>query len=74
MATGEEEFRAGEFVPAGRYVRVDDAARRVIELREAGRLPSSFDGRVAIYCRLPDPLDLGAGVPEGLRRERRGIR
>ena len=54
MGSLDEEFVASTLVPAGRYVRVDDASGRVIELLEPGRLPPSFDGRVAVYRRLPD--------------------
>ena len=45
-------FRAGEPAPAGRYQRIDRPAREV-ELGEAGTLPPSFDGRVAVYRPVP---------------------
>jgi hypothetical protein len=46
-------FEAGKPAPAGRYQRIDRAGRDV-ELCEAGNLPPSFDGRVAVYARLAE--------------------
>jgi len=42
-------WKAGEWVPAGAYVRIDDDSYRKITLRTAGSLPASFDGHVACY-------------------------
>jgi hypothetical protein len=44
-------WRAGDVVPAGTYLRVDDHSYRVIILNEQGHLPASCDGHVALYCR-----------------------
>ncbi len=46
-----ETYRAGEFAPAGTYMRVDDGSRRVVVLEQDGLLPPGFDGHVAIYLR-----------------------
>ncbi len=40
---------AGELVPAGMYRRVDDARHAVVTLDEAGPLPASLDGHIALY-------------------------
>ena len=42
-------WKAGEFVPAGTYVRVDDLSYKVVVLRQDGPLPATFDGHVALY-------------------------
>ncbi len=42
-------WKAGELVPAGTYVRIDDESSRQITLFMAGPLPASFDGHVACY-------------------------
>ena len=44
-------YTAGSRVPAGRYRRVD-ASGRDVEMAEAGPLPASFDGRVALYVKV----------------------
>ena len=44
-------YTAGSQVPAGTYRRVD-APGRDVELPDVGRLPASFDGRVAIYVKV----------------------
>ena len=41
-------YVAGSWVPAGRYRRID-APGRDVQLADAGVLPASLDGRVAIY-------------------------
>ena len=51
---------AGSHVPAGRYVRADVASGRVLVLEREDWLPASFDGRVALYRRLPGELALEA--------------
>ncbi len=43
-------WRAGEVVPAGTYVRVDDRSYRAVLLDQVGPLPATFDGHVALYC------------------------
>ena len=43
-------WKAGEVVPAGTYVRVDDRSYRAVTLEQDGSLPATFDGRVALYC------------------------
>jgi hypothetical protein len=50
---GKPLWRAGEFVPAGTYLRVDDHSYRRIVLEQPGPLPPSYDGHVAFYCRAP---------------------
>lgn len=42
-------WQAGEVVPAGLYQRVDDEAHSVVTLEQAGPLPASLDGHVALY-------------------------
>lgn len=46
---GTELFAAGERVPAGVYLRVDDGSFHHLELAAGGILPASFDGHVALY-------------------------
>jgi hypothetical protein len=46
-------YLAGEVVPPGEYVRVDAWPESRVVLAREGRLPASFDGRVAAYQRLP---------------------
>ena len=43
-------WRAGEVVPAGTYVRMDDRSYRTVVLDQVGPLPATFDGHVALYC------------------------
>lgn len=43
-------WKAGEVVPAGTYVRVDDRSYRAVTLKQEGPLPATFDGHVALYC------------------------
>jgi hypothetical protein len=50
---GRPLWRAGEMVPAGSYLRVDDRSYRVVVLEQAGPLPASCDGHVAWYCQAP---------------------
>ena len=51
---GEETlYLAGEVVPPGEYVRVDAWPHARVVLTREGRLPASFDGRVAAYHRVP---------------------
>ncbi len=47
-------FSAGQFAPAGHYLRVDAAGHRVVILPGEDVLPASHDGRVAEYVRLED--------------------
>ncbi len=42
-------WKAGEVVPAGTYVRIDDESYRKVTLQQTGPLPASFDGHVAYY-------------------------
>ncbi len=43
-------WKAGEIVLAGTYTRVDDRSYRAVTLEQAGPLPATFDGHVALYC------------------------
>lgn len=43
-------WKAGEVVPVGTYVRVDDQSYRSVILDQEGPLPATFDGHVAMYC------------------------
>ncbi len=43
-------WRAGEVVPTGTYVRVDDQSYHPVILDQDGPLPATFDGHVALYC------------------------
>jgi hypothetical protein len=46
---GTRLYQAGEWAPAGTYLRVDDGSLRSLSLAADGALPASFDGRVALY-------------------------
>lgn len=46
----QELWKAGDIVPAGAYARVDDQSYHVVLLEQAGRLPATFDGHLALYC------------------------
>lgn len=46
---GARLYQAGEWVPAGAYLRVDDESFQRLSLIANGRLPASFDGHVALY-------------------------
>lgn len=50
---GMHVWQAGDSVPAGIYLRVDDASFRVVNLEQEDRLPASYDGHIAWYCRAP---------------------
>ena len=50
---GVNVWRAGDSVRTGIYLRVDDDSFRVVVMEEEGRLPASYDGHVAHYCRAP---------------------
>jgi hypothetical protein len=52
-------YEAGMPAPAGRYQRIDGAAR-VVVLEQPGRLPPSFDGRVALYARITERVGVEA--------------
>ena len=49
-------WKAGEIAPAGTYVRVDDCSYRAVTLEQAGPLPATFDGHVALYYPAPFAL------------------
>jgi hypothetical protein len=53
-----EVWHAGEIVPAGAYLRLDDDLRRIVVLEQRGALPPGFDGRIALYCRAAPRLSL----------------
>lgn len=60
----DAEYTAGQTVPPGRYVRVDEGGGRVIELAATDLLPASCDGRVAVYRRCPAwPWLTNQGIP-----------
>lgn len=46
-------WKAGERVPAGTYLRIDDESSRIVVLLQEGPLPASFDGHVALYRTAP---------------------
>ncbi|HEY7849786.1 MAG TPA: hypothetical protein VIC27_06950 [Ktedonobacterales bacterium] len=48
-------FQAGELVPAGAYLRVDDESFQRVSLVSNGALPASFDGHVALYRAAATP-------------------
>ena len=54
-------WKAGEVVPAGTYVRVDDRSYRPVILGQRGPLPATFDGHVALYCTSACACRDGAG-------------
>ncbi len=43
-------WKAGEVVPAGTYVRVDDRSYRAVILDQESPLPATFDGHIALFC------------------------
>jgi hypothetical protein len=49
----EHIWKAGEIVPAGTYVRIDELPYRVVTLESKGPLPATFDGHIACYRTLP---------------------
>ena len=59
MSEKDRLYLAGHRAPAGRYRRVDVPDERVVELADAGVLPASLDGHVAVYR----PLPLAGAVP-----------
>jgi hypothetical protein len=56
-------YAAGGLAPAGTYRRIDGNPREIV-LTEQGHLPPSFDGRVAIYARVTEPVRLEARETE----------
>lgn len=52
---GSALYDAGDAVPAGIYVRVDDGSFRQVILEQRGPLPPSFDGHVAQYRHAAAP-------------------
>ena len=46
----QELWKAGDSAPAGTYVRVDDLSYRSVTLKQAGPLPTTFDGHTAFYA------------------------
>ncbi len=46
-------WKAGEVVPAGVYVRIDDRSYHRVRLEQDGPLPASFDGQIACYRAAP---------------------
>lgn len=46
---GAHLYHAGERVPAGTYLRVDDGSFQRLRLSSRGTLPASLDGHVALY-------------------------
>ena len=46
---GTPLYQAGERVPAGAYLRVDDGSFHRVSLPAGGVLPASFDGHIAVY-------------------------
>ena len=46
-------WKAGEIVPAGTYMRIDQQSSRLVTLDGEGPLPATFDGHVAYYRALP---------------------
>lgn len=73
---GTPLFQAGQQVPAGTYLRVDDGSFQRVRLASRGILPASLDGHVAFYRTAAAPCacqrrheNLGArdGRPEVLQ-------
>lgn len=52
---GTQLFAAGERVPAGDYLRVDDGSFHHVDLSSGGVLPPSYDGHVALYRHAAAP-------------------
>lgn len=64
-------WKAGELVPAGIYIRIDDASYRKVLLRQAGHLPASFDGHIACYraaARLTGIQEAQWELPDGVQQ------
>ncbi len=62
---GTRLYQAGEWAPAGTYLRVDNGSFQRLSLPAGGALPASFDGRVALYRLAAAPC-----VCERRQRER----
>ncbi len=62
---GTHLYQAGEWAPAGTYLRVDDGSFLRLRLSASGALPASFDGRVALYRSAAAPC-----ICERRQRER----
>jgi hypothetical protein len=68
---GTRIFLAGECVPAGTYLRVDDGSFQRLHLTASGELPASFDGHIARYriaaapcaCQLRQTRDAATTIP-----------
>lgn len=52
---GTQIYQAGERVPSGAYLRVDDGSFQRLLLSSSGVLPASFDGHVALYRAAANP-------------------
>lgn len=50
---GVDGWHAGDVVPPGIYLRVDDNSFRMVIMEQEGRLPASYDGHIAHYCHSP---------------------
>ena len=65
---GSMLYQAGEVVPAGTYLRIDDGSFHRIVLDRSGPLPATFDGHIASYrdgvmsCRCVEHQSADAGV------------
>lgn len=46
---GTRLYHAGEHVPEGTYLRIDDGSFECVKRSSDGALPASFDGHVALY-------------------------
>lgn len=68
---GIHVWKAGDLVPAGSYLRVDDDSYRLVVLEQQGQLPASYDGHIAYYCRAPlvCPMNVQAGASRAFINE-----
>ena len=57
-------YTAGQTAPPGHYRRVDGDGERVVVLEGIDVLPTSLDGHVAVYARVPSVPCLKPG-PRG---------
>lgn len=67
---GTALYEAGEVVPAGAYMRVDDGMLRQIVLECAGPLPPSYDGHIAWYRAAAAPCRCDRCAAVAALRER----
>lgn len=46
----QDLWQAGEIVPMGTFIHVDDHSHRIVILEQERARPSMFDGPITLYC------------------------